>query len=164
MVPIAGFSQHPEQVAYFEAKADWWEGKDLPDFYLQDDRGRTIRKEDLLGEVTVLHFFYTDCPACDYEANKLNRVVKRFSKAPVNFLAFSFDTSVRTRTYRDRTGFLYRVVPDAKQFIQQDMEVGVFPTHMVVNGDGEVTEVILGNSVWLGWRLKRAIRRTVRKL
>ncbi|HAA13504.1 MAG TPA: hypothetical protein DCE41_18145 [Cytophagales bacterium] len=159
----AAWAQQAEQVAWFQERAEEWEGTAFPEFAMLDQDGNPITHGALENEVTVIRFFFTGCPPCREETNQLNGLYNRYHPRGVNFLAFSFDPDTRTRMFREWKKYRYRVVPDAKRFIQNDMHVGVYPTHMVVNPKGQVTSVILGTDLFIGWKLRWAIYKARRQ-
>ena len=161
-VVVPARAQTDAQVEWFQNEAREWVGKSIPVFSFQDQDDRPITEETLKGRVTVLRFFFVGCPACRKETPKLNRIYDQFAPQGVQFVAFTFDPEERTRTFREWKNYRYRVVPDAKSFIQWQMHVGVYPTHMVVNPEGVVTAVILGTDPFVGWKIRRAIRRAQR--
>jgi len=70
--------------------------KESPDFTLQDAEGNVVRRADLRGEVTVLHFIYTSCPdVCPLHADRIAEIQEMVNQTPmkdhVRFVSITTD-------------------------------------------------------------------------
>ena len=82
----------------------------VPDFALTERSGKTIRRSDLLGKVSVVDFFYTRCTdACPLQSAHLALVQARFSGArDLRLVSITvdpdYDTPAVLRSYAARVG------------------------------------------------------------
>lgn len=154
---VHAHAQPSAQIAFFEEDAKNKVGSLFPKFEMADQDGVIISNERFRGRITIVRFFFVDCPPCRKEVKTLNRMAKRHRKQGVRYLAFAFDPATTLHTYRQRTRSEYRLIPDAKSFAQQKVHLGVFPTHMVIDGEGRISSVILGTGLWAHFRLEVAL-------
>ncbi len=62
-----------------------------PDFVLSDWQGKKVALKDLRGQVVLLEFFRTTCPACRDEAPMLERLYRDYKDKGVTFIGISHD-------------------------------------------------------------------------
>lgn len=65
----------------------------MPEFELTSEQGKTLRSQDLLGEVVVANFIFTRCPTvCPALTARMARIQTEIpAELPVRFVSFSVD-------------------------------------------------------------------------
>jgi len=64
----------------------------LPAFSLTDQDGKSVTREDLLGDVTVVDFIFTKCPAiCPRLTQKMSALVSETRGDDIRFVSISVD-------------------------------------------------------------------------
>ncbi len=96
-----------------------WVGRELPPFELTDLAGDTITAAALRGQVVMLNFWFTTCPPCLLEIPRLNQMARLFAGQDIAFLAFSPDDPATIRDFLEKHDFDFRIIPDAKTYIEQ---------------------------------------------
>lgn len=85
-----------------DGQSDWMTG-----FTLTERSGRTVRWDDLAGQVRVVNFFFSSCPAtCLQENQKVREVQRAYVGRDVKFLSITCDPEIdspaRLREYADK--------------------------------------------------------------
>lgn len=66
-------------------------GAKIPDFEAKLIDGSSYSSEDLKGKISVINFWFIDCPPCVAEISGLNYLVERFGIQYVNYVAIGRD-------------------------------------------------------------------------
>ena len=130
-----------------------------PDFDVTTLEGKSLSLSELRGQTVVLNFWFAGCPPCITEMPALNRLVKRFANDPVVFVAFSKDKSEILRKFRYADEFHYQLVGDDRE-VHHRYGVSGYPTHVLIDRDGEVREVVRGGAK----NIDRALARMIEQL
>lgn len=85
-----------------DGQSEWMTG-----FTLTERSGRVVRWEDLTGQVRVVNFFFSSCPAtCLQENQKVREVQRAYAGRDVKFLSITCDPDVdspaRLREYAEK--------------------------------------------------------------
>jgi cytochrome oxidase Cu insertion factor (SCO1/SenC/PrrC family) len=107
----------------------------LPPFELRDLNGRRVTSASLAGRPTLINFYFARCVPCILEVGPLNTYAA--SRPDMNFLAVTFDAPAEARAFVQRFGFRWRVVPDARDFIDR-MRVKQYPLMALFDADGRL--------------------------
>jgi len=137
---------------------DRWLGKEFTAPELADLDGEVVDIAQLRGSVVVLNFWFMACPPCVNEIPKLNAVVDSYAEDGVAFFALTFDEEPELREFLGEHPFRYRVIPTT-QDVLKGLGVEAYPSHMVIDREGRVIEVILGFDN--GSRIERAIEQAI---
>ncbi len=121
------------------------EKKLAPGFEIKALDGETLRLADFKGKVVVLNFWYISCPPCRVEIPGLNKLVDEFSGQDVVFIGFALDKPEELRSFLKEFAFKYRIVAEASA-IRSLYGVSVFPTHVIINKQGQIEFFLLGGS------------------
>ena len=108
---------------------------EMPRFALQDLNGKRVTSDALRGKPTLISFFFSTCVPCILEVEPLNRFAA--SRPQMNYLAVTFDDAEQTRQFVKRFGVKWRVVPDARNFVDQ-VRVKNFPTLALFDAQGRL--------------------------
>ena len=85
-----------------DGKSDWMTG-----FTLTERSGRTVRWDDLAGQVRVVNFFFSSCPStCLQENQKVREVQRAYAGRDVKFISITCDPDIdspaRLREYAEK--------------------------------------------------------------
>ena len=107
----------------------------MPPFALKDLAGKTWSDARLRGKPTLLSFFYATCLPCIREVEPLNELAA--ARPGMNFLSVTFDEPDVARAFVERFGVRWRVVADARDFIDR-VRVKSYPTVALFAADGRL--------------------------
>jgi cytochrome oxidase Cu insertion factor (SCO1/SenC/PrrC family) len=108
---------------------------EMPPFALTDLTGKRVTSESLRGKPTLISFFFSTCKPCILEVEPLNRFAA--ARPQMNFLAVTFDEPGEARQFVKRFGVTWRVVPDAREFVDR-VRVKQYPTLALFDADGRL--------------------------
>lgn len=133
------------------------EGHPIRSYDVTTIEGKPYSSTSQLGKVTVIKFWFKDCAPCIQEMPKLNKLAAQYAdNDDVNFLAFGLDAKDVIQNFLRKTPFDYEIVASADP-IRSDMNINGFPTHIVVNKEGVVSEYIQGGLLHIDRELEHAI-------
>jgi peroxiredoxin len=116
---------------------------EMPTFDLRDLDGRRVTSAGLRGKPTLVNFYFAQCVPCILEVEPLNRYAA--SRRDMNFLAVTFDEPGVARAFIRRFGFRWRVIPDAREFIDR-MRVKNYPLLALFDAEGRLLGVKRGGA------------------
>ena len=108
---------------------------ELPPFELRDLAGKPVNIATLKGKPTLINFYFAECVPCILEVGPLNRFAA--GRPGMNFLAVTFDEADVARAFVARYKFRWRVVPDAREFIDR-VRVKQYPTMSLFDENGRL--------------------------
>ena len=114
-----------------------------PNFEVTDLLGQHFNYADLRGKVIVIKFWFIQCLPCIKEMPELNQVVQQYKNMDVVFLAFSLDSKYELQQFLKRKKFDYHIIPNS-QTVAHAYNVLAYPTHLIINKNGEVANVFTG--------------------
>jgi len=133
------------------------EGFPITPFNATTIEGENYNSDNLNGKITVIKFWFKDCAPCVAEMPKLNKLVAQYAdNTDVDFLSFALDSEDAIRKFLKNQPFAYDIVASA-QPIQSAMNINGFPTHIVVNKEGVVSEYVQGGLLHIERELEHAI-------
>ena len=124
-----------------------------PLFELEDINFKKIKQTDLIGKIVVINFWGTRCAPCVTEIPKLNRVVKKFKSANVEFVAicplnqkvFTIDKYGELRRFLKTNEFLYQICSiDDFGLLCANFDVKFVPTHFIIDKQGYLVYKYVG--------------------
>jgi thiol-disulfide isomerase/thioredoxin len=146
-----------------ERPAQKLKGQSAPPVAVTTIDGKGLSNADFKDKLTVVNFFAPNCPHCKRQLPTVDAVRKEFESKGVRFVNVS---QTMRRAYTDeevvstvREGFGVQ----AELAINSDNTVGrrwkatSFPTLFVVDGEGKVAEVIIGNKPTLQADLSKSL-------
>jgi cytochrome oxidase Cu insertion factor (SCO1/SenC/PrrC family) len=107
----------------------------LPPFDLADLAGRRVTSASLKGKPTLINFFFSTCVPCILEVKPLNEFAA--ARPHMNFLAVTFDEPQVARAFARRFDFRWRIVPDARDFIDR-VRVKNYPMMALFDANGRL--------------------------
>jgi len=107
----------------------------IPPFDLKDLDGKRVTSASLKGKPTLVSFFFATCLPCILEVEPINRYAA--ARPQMNFVAVTFDEPAEARAFVKRFGLRWRVVPDARDFIDR-MRVKQYPLMALFDANGKL--------------------------
>lgn len=137
-----------------------WEGPAAAppiDLLLAD--GRPFEWSALRGKVVLVNFWATWCEPCVAEMPSLQRLreslgPERFEVVGVNFK----EGPARIEAFARKTGVRFPIVRDTDGAVTRAWNAPVFPSSFVVDRDGGIRYVLLGEAEWTSASLVSTIR------
>jgi len=117
--------------------------KTAPGFEVKTLDGESLRLADLKGKVVVLNFWYVGCVPCQVEIPGLNKLVDDFKSEEIVFIGFALDDEGRLREFLKKTPFKYKIVAGSSSIVKQ-YGVSAYPTHVLINKQGQIEFTITG--------------------
>jgi peroxiredoxin len=120
-------------------------GDQAPDFSAESDQGELFDLQEMKGKVVVITFWSTNCPICDEEIPKLNRIASEFDSEKVVFLGLTMNQGPRLESFLKRRPFNFNIIPNSFGILLKyadksrdgDFIMG-YPSYFVIDGDGKV--------------------------
>jgi peroxiredoxin len=134
--------------------------KPSPQFRLTSLDGKIFDLDKLQGKVVVLNLWFIACGPCRKEIPKLNQLVTEFRDKNVVFIAASLDPADSLRNFLKMMPFTYSIVPNAEEFVVSKFNATSFPTHIVIDQDGQIEVMLVGG----GERRPEEVRRVLLRL
>lgn len=108
------------------------------DFELLDLDGKKFRLSAFRGNIVVLNFWETWCPACIKEMPSLNRVVENFKKEKkVLFWAISHEDKLSIQEFLAKYKFNYRQFYNGLK-VRKAYNVQFVPVHLIIDSKGKI--------------------------
>jgi len=120
------------------------------EFSGETDQGGTLGSEELIGEVSVLNFWYAGCPPCRAEAPDLQALADEFADDGVQFVGVNTrDEAGTAAAFADTFGVTYPSLLDYKTAAVQlafsaAIPPNAVPTTLVLDREGRIAARILG--------------------
>jgi peroxiredoxin len=121
------------------------EKEPAPDFEVKTLEGKSLKLSALKGKVVVLNFWFIGCAPCRVEMPGLNILTEEFKDQDVIFIAFALDNAEDLEKFLEEKEFQYQIVPDGAK-IASLYGVKVFPTHILIDKNGEMEFILTGGS------------------
>lgn len=122
-----------------------WTNAKMPEFKLQNMNGELLDNNSLLGRYTVINFWFVGCKPCIEEMPMLNKLVEKYAKDSVLFLAPALDSKVSIEKMLEKREFAYDILFESK-LLAQSMELNSYPAHLILNKEGRIIEILIGGS------------------
>lgn len=132
-----------------------WEGDDLigksaPDFSLPAQDGRTVRSDELRGNVVLINFFASWCPPCKAEIPSMNELNTKLQKKGLRVVAVSSDRKKATlERFLKKVPVNFTVLHDPENEVAPRYKVFALPTSYVIDRDGVLVKKIFGGYDWM---------------
>jgi len=109
--------------------------------------GETITSEKLLGKVTLINFWATDCPGCINEMPGLIKTYNQYKKQGLEVIAVAmyYDPPSRVISFTKNNNLPFPVVLDTnKKIMSKFNNVKLTPTSIILDENGYVINTIVG--------------------
>lgn len=111
--------------------------------------GNLVNFDSIQGKVTVINFWFINCPPCLAEMKGLNEIVTQYeSNEKVKFISFSLDDKKSLeKDFFSKREFKFEVIPNSIEFIMFNLQSPFgYPTTFVVDQSGIIRKVVTGSS------------------
>jgi len=147
------------QVSFDENDNFNQEGKPFPKFTFTDLEGNTITNETMKGKIMVVKCWFIHCAVCVKEIPSLNEMVNQYKdRKDIVFVSLAEDTPEQLKVFLAKKPLSYAVVPNMKKYMNEVLQLNAFPTHFIVNKDGNIVKVLANDH-----SLKVALEKESRK-
>lgn len=150
---------------YLEKLLDTEENKEkvkAPVFQTVDLEGKPVNLEALRGEIVVLNFWFIGCAPCIVEIPGLNSLVEEYGDQGVEFLAIALDQKKYLDDFLTEKEFKYCIIPEGRKIAEQYGVEG-YPTHIIINPEGEIEARLTGGNPQRHKDIKPLIERLLTK-
>ena len=109
--------------------------------------GEKITSQQLLGKITLINFWATDCPGCINEMPGLIETYNQYKDQGLEVIAVAmyYDPPSRVISFTKNNNLPFPVVLDAnKEIISKFNNVKLTPTSIVLDKNGNVINTIIG--------------------
>ncbi len=118
-----------------------------PDFHFTTLQGETRSLDQLAGKTVVLDFWATWCPPCRASVPDLKELEKKYSRDQLALISISADEDEKQwRDFVAKQHMEWPQVWDQKGDIGNAFGVQGFPTYIVINEEGIITQKIVGEN------------------
>jgi len=119
------------------------EGKPLPDYHFVDMDGKIYSKQTTQGKILVLKCWFVHCVACVAEMPALNALKQRYqNRDDVVFVSLCLDPADKVAAFLKKSKFDYATVPSQTAYLEEQLKIGSYPMHLVVNKQGLVIKKV----------------------
>lgn len=119
------------------------EGKPLPDYHFVDMDGKIYSKQTTQGKILVIKCWFVHCVACVAEMPALNALKQRYkNRDDVVFVSLCLDPADKVTTFLKKNKFDYATVADQTTYLEEQLKIGSYPMHLVVNKQGSVIKKV----------------------
>jgi len=119
------------------------EGKNFPAFQFVDLNGVAYNNENSKGKIIVLKCWFITCHACVAEFAKLNQLVDNYrNRKDIVFIGLALDSEEKLTQFLAQKKFNYAVVADQQKFITTELNVSIYPTHILIDSNGIIRKVV----------------------
>lgn len=120
-------------------------GKKAPDFVLTDINGEKFQLSDYEGKGVILNFWATWCKPCEREMPYMNEQYDGFKAEGVEIAAVNIgESEVVVNQFVDKYDLKFPILIDESQEVVQAYGVDPLPTTFLINEEGIVEKVHLG--------------------
>jgi len=102
-----------------------------------DINGNKIDLKKNEGKITVLNFWFINCPPCRMEIPELNSLVEKHGADSVRFVAIALDEKFALEEFLRTMPFHYKIV-DQGRYLTEQYRIQSYPTHVVIDQEGKV--------------------------
>ncbi|MEL6301982.1 MAG: TlpA disulfide reductase family protein [Pseudomonadota bacterium] len=118
------------------------DGKEAPDFSLQNSAGEQVSLSDLRGEVVMINFWATWCGPCREEMPLLDEMHSRYNRVGFSLLGVNIDDDPRrAEEMIESLGVTFPVVFDSTKKVSEQYEVNAMPVTILLDREGVVRYV-----------------------
>lgn len=117
-------------------------GKELPVFEGLSINKKPFSSSSLKGKIVIINFWFEACPPCVKEIPELNKLVDKYAKADVRFIAITYDLPKQARLFQKEIGYKYQVVSLTKhQILNLNINHG-YPSNILIGKDGKIIKAV----------------------
>ncbi|SHN30960.1 Thiol-disulfide isomerase or thioredoxin [Cyclobacterium lianum] len=119
------------------------EGKTFPEFDFTDFNGRHYNNENTKGKTILIKTWFIGCTACIAEFPELNKLAEDHENDDDRvFVSLALDAKPELERFLLKKPFKYQVVPEKRDFLEKELNLQIYPTHIVVDKNGIIVKVV----------------------
>jgi len=119
------------------------EGTKFPEFNFVDLNGTRFSSTSTAGKILIIKLWFINCKVCVEEFPELNKLYDEYEAyEDVIFLSLAFDKAEKLKKFLTKKQFRYPVVADQKVFMTDKIEAKQYPTHLIVDEDGNIEKMV----------------------
>lgn len=124
-------------------------GNIAPDISLYDLDGKEVRLSDFRGEVVMLNFWATWCPGCREEMPSKETLYQQYKEKGFVILAVDVkDNQEKVKKFMKEKNLTFPVLLDWNEAICEEYEILYFPTTFIIDQNGVIRAVVVGERNW----------------
>ena len=119
------------------------EGKNFPEFNFKDINGVEYTNQNTKNKIIILKTWFIACKPCVAEMPELNQLVKKYkNRKDIVFISLALDSNEKLSQFISTMEFNYSVVSKQREFITNQLNLGIYPTHIVIDKNGVIKKVV----------------------
>ena len=119
------------------------EGKIFPEFQFIDLNGIVYNNDNTKGKIVIIKCWFIGCHACVAEFPDLNKLVDNYrNRKDIVFISLALDSKEKLNQFLSYKKFSYPVVADQEKFIRKELNVSMYPTHLIIDRNGVIQKVV----------------------
>lgn len=119
-------------------------GEVLPVPDLQTIDGKPLTPASKSNKVVVYNCWFVACRPCVAEIPALNQLATKYQSDSALFIAITFDTENRIRTFLQKNPFAFQIASLPQKEIDAIKKVALYPFTAIVNKKGKLSFVLFG--------------------
>lgn len=121
-------------------------GKAAPDFALTDIGGKTIKVSDLKGRTVLLDFWATWCGPCLADGPSLDKLYQKYGGNNLVIIGVSVNEERPiVQKFLSEHPHQYSIALTTENEMPRPYQIGVFPTYIVIDSDGNLVSATEGD-------------------
>jgi thiol-disulfide isomerase/thioredoxin len=122
-------------------------GKAAPDLVLTDLQGETVRLSDLKGKTVLLDFWATWCGPCRADGPSLDKLYQKYHQKNLTIVGVSVDEDrAVVKKFLSEHPHQYAIALTTENEIPRPYQIGVFPTYIVIDPEGNLAAATEGDT------------------
>lgn len=132
-----------KDTSYSEYRYFNMEGKTFPEFTFKDLNGVEYNNTNTKGKIVIIKCWFIACQACVAEFPELNELVLKFqNRNDIVFISLALDTKEKLEQFISQKTFNYAVVASQKLFLNNELGIRSYPTHLIIDKSGRIVKVV----------------------
>ncbi len=120
-------------------------GKPAPALDVRDMNGRTVSLASLKGKTVLLDFWTTWCPPCRADGPDLEKLHKKYGATQLAVVGISVNEErAIVENFLKRSPKSYPLALTTENDMPRAYQIGVFPTYIVIDENGNVSTAVEG--------------------
>jgi thiol-disulfide isomerase/thioredoxin len=121
-------------------------GKTAPDLALTDIQGKPIKLSELKGKTVLLDFWATWCGPCRADGPSLDKLYQKYGDKNLAVIGISVDEERPVvQKFLSEHPHKYAIVLTTENEMPRAYQIGVFPTYIVIDSEGNVASATEGD-------------------
>jgi thiol-disulfide isomerase/thioredoxin len=126
-----------EQLVFYQM-----EGHLLPKFNFTTIDNVNNTSENTKGKILLIKCWFISCKPCIQEMPELNKLVEKYkNETDIIFLSLAIDNKMQLKDFLKKTQFDYQTVANQDNYMSEKLNVVGYPTHLLVNKEGQVVKI-----------------------